>query len=64
MIRETKNEENVGELNKACDKLITELKGISLRIAVIQRLTAYHGPSIDAERNVHKAIKCLEHQKR
>ena len=64
MIKEPENEKNVGELNKACDKLITELKGISLRIAILQKMTAYHGPSIDAERNVFKAIKCLEHQKR
>lgn len=52
------------EVNRVCDKLITELLSIKLRIEAIQNKTAYHGPAIDAVRSVDMAIKRLQYQKR
>ena len=57
-------DENVEEVNRACDKLITELSSIHLRILALQEKTPCHGPSIDADRFVEKAIQRLQHQKR
>ncbi len=55
---------SVEEINRTCDKLITELCGIKKRIQAIQKMTSRHGPAIDAEMYVNKTIKYLEHQKR
>ncbi len=52
------------QINRTCDKLITELCGIKKRIQAIQKMTSCHGPAIDAEMYVNKTIKYLEHQKR
>ncbi len=52
------------QINRTCDKLITELCGIKKRIQAIQKMTSHHGPAIDAEMYVNKTIKYLEHQKR
>lgn len=57
-------EKSTAEVNRACDKLITELSGIAKRLQAIQGMTAYHGPAIDAELFVTKAIQRLQHQKR
>lgn len=58
------DEQTKREVNKDCDKLITELSGIKLRVAAIKGKTAYHGPSTDAELFIDKAILRLQHQKR
>lgn len=52
------------EVNRACDKLITELSGIKLRILAIQGMTKFCGPAIDAEMFCEKTIKYLKSQKR
>ncbi len=57
-------EDNAAEVNCACDKLITELSGILLRVQGLQKMTAYHGPAIDAAAFVSKAIQRLQRQKR
>lgn len=51
-------------VNRTYDKLITELSGILLRVQGLQKMTAYHGPAIDAAAFVSKAIQRLQRQKR
>lgn len=55
---------NVEEINRTCDKLITELKSIAVRIYALQSMTKCCGPAIDAERSINVALKCLARQKR
>lgn len=52
------------EVNRLCDNLITELSGIKIRVSSICGLTAGHGPAIDAELFINKAIQRLQYQKR
>ncbi len=65
MINQTVTAEpNAEEINRTCDKLITEICSVKMRVLAIQSLTACCGPSIDAERHLNNAIKCLQRQKR
>ncbi|MBD5585528.1 MAG: hypothetical protein HDQ88_10630 [Clostridia bacterium] len=57
-------EPNAEQINRTCDKLITELTSIGLRVSSIQKLTDYCGPAIDAEQLINKAILRLKRQKR
>ena len=58
------DEQTRDEVNRVCDKFITELSGIRLKISAIKNITDFHGPSTDAELLIDKAILRLQRQKR